>query len=191
MLEWAAKDKSRSVLTLCLVLKLSYRGSDKSTTVCVLAWEISSFVGFGYEEFGIFIFSKCVNVSLQPWITRWLLSRLYAVRAPPCICAVPSVFDIINTQNMENYLQLVPEMQTNISVYCCYLWLTTDSLCFTAINLQKILFLHCKRRRDNLLRQMLLSPRYPYGVWNQKILMLCYVHIAEWATSYTARMVWL
>lgn len=111
MLEWAAKDKSRSVLTLWLVLKLSSRGSDKSTTVCGLAWEISSFVSFSYEKFGVFIFSKCVNIELLGDYPVCMQSA-----HPPCICAVPSLFNITNTQNTEEWLLLVPKVQTNVSV---------------------------------------------------------------------------
>lgn len=66
MLKCAAKGQGRSVLMLCLVLKLSSGDYDKSTSACTLAWEVSSFVRFGFKELDTFIFSKCVNLELRP-----------------------------------------------------------------------------------------------------------------------------
>lgn len=38
---------------------------------------------------------------------------------PSCTCAVPSFCNIANTQNRAEHLQLVPKVQTSVSVYLC------------------------------------------------------------------------
>lgn len=158
MLEWAAKDKSRSVLTLWLVLKLSSRGSDKSTTMCGLAWEISSFVSFSYEEFGVFIFSKCVNIELLGDYPVCMQSA----HPPAFVQFLLSLTSLIHKTQRSDSCLFPRCKQMSLSNSVSSDWQLTHSVFL--FNLQKILFPHCKLTRHNMLRQMLFSPRYPYNV---------------------------
>lgn len=92
MPNWAAKDKSWSVLTLTSVLELSFRfrGSNKRHN------SIRDFLlcRFGYKDFDTF--SKFMKMSLPPWITGGLLLSLCSLFIPIAhVQFLPSVTSLI------------------------------------------------------------------------------------------------